>query len=154
VPKQHHSSFTSIYVNRRFLLAPQKSVWSIAVKKALHLKNQQLKQLRSRLDRVTALSADIEEVIHNDDFKQEQQVCMALHNNSVFPTVYDFDRWQQVQLPKQVCGGIHFFNMVLPSRWTLRDYTYWMKLKPGFNAEVLNHLQGEANVDSLASWQR
>ena len=41
----------------------------------------------------------------------------------------------------------------LPSRRTLRDYTHWMKMRPGFNAEVINHLRKEANVDSLASWQ-
>ena len=35
----------------------------------------------------------------------------------------------------------------LPSRRTLRDYTHWMKMTPGFNAEVINHLWKEANVD-------
>ena len=42
----------------------------------------------------------------------------------------------------------------LPSKRTLRDYTHWTKLKPGFSAELFNHLRKEAKVDSLAEWQR
>ena len=39
----------------------------------------------------------------------------------------------------------------LPFKCTLRDcvYTYWTKLKPGFSAEIFNHLRKEAKVDSL-----
>ena len=35
----------------------------------------------------------------------------------------------------------------LPSQRTLKDYTHWTKLKPGFNADVFNFLKGEAKVD-------
>ena len=42
----------------------------------------------------------------------------------------------------------------LPSKRTLRDYTHWTRLKPGFFAELFNHLRKEAKVDSLAEWQR
>ena len=42
----------------------------------------------------------------------------------------------------------------LPSRRTLRDYTHWHKIKPGFDAAVINYLREEAKVDSLADWQK
>ena len=42
----------------------------------------------------------------------------------------------------------------LPSKRTLRDYTHWHKIKPGFDATVINYLRKEAKVDSLADWQR
>ena len=37
----------------------------------------------------------------------------------------------------------------LPSRRTLRDYTNWIKLKSGFNAEVLNFIAREFKVHTL-----
>lgn len=46
-------------------------------------------------------------------------------------------------------GFIH-----LPSQRTLFDYTHWIKLKPGFNAEVFNYLKTEAKVDQLADYDR
>jgi len=194
VSKFRHSSFTSIYVNQRFLLTPQKSVRSIAVKRACILKNRQLKRLRSKLDKLTtqnnvcvavddALNADIEEVIkqqpaiQNDDFKRifwEQQVYISCVTNCFM------QQWLwQVAASKAAKTGVRWHPLFvrwclnimltsgktydiirdsglisLPSRRTLRDYTHWMKLTPGFNAEVINHLRREANVDSLASWQR
>ena len=42
----------------------------------------------------------------------------------------------------------------LPSKRTLRDYTHWHKIKPGFDAIVINHLRKEAKVETLAEWQR
>jgi len=42
----------------------------------------------------------------------------------------------------------------LPSKRTLRDYTHWHKIKPGFDATVINHLREEAGVDTLADWQK
>ena len=42
----------------------------------------------------------------------------------------------------------------LPSKRTLRDYTHWHKNKPGFDAVVVNHLRKEAQVDTLADWQK
>ena len=42
----------------------------------------------------------------------------------------------------------------LPSKKTLRDYTHWIKLKPGFNAEVFNYLKEEAKVDQMAECDR
>ena len=30
------------------------------------------------------------------------------------------------------------------------QYTHWHKIKPGFDAAVINHLRKEAKVDSLA----
>ena len=38
----------------------------------------------------------------------------------------------------------------LPSRRTLRDYTHWHKIKPGFDAAVINHLREEAKVDKFS----
>ncbi|XP_065891694.1 uncharacterized protein [Dysidea avara] len=42
----------------------------------------------------------------------------------------------------------------LPSRRTLRDYTNWMKLKSGFNAELLNYMREEFKIDTLPPWKR
>ena len=42
----------------------------------------------------------------------------------------------------------------LPSRRTLRDYTHWSKLKPGFDSSVVNYLITEAKIDNLADWQK
>ena len=42
----------------------------------------------------------------------------------------------------------------LPSKRTLCDYTHWIKLKPGFNAEVFTYLKTEAKVDQLTDWER
>lgn len=42
----------------------------------------------------------------------------------------------------------------LPSRRTLRDYTNWIKLKSGFNAEVLNFIAREFKVHTLPLWKR
>ena len=39
----------------------------------------------------------------------------------------------------------------LPSQRTLKDYTHWTKLRPGFNAD---HLMKEAKVDQMESWER
>ena len=41
----------------------------------------------------------------------------------------------------------------LPSKQTLQDYTHWIKLWPGFNADVLENLRNEVNVDALSEWQ-
>ena len=42
----------------------------------------------------------------------------------------------------------------LPSRRTLRDYTHWIKLKPGFDSSVVDYLITEAKIDTLADWQK
>lgn len=42
----------------------------------------------------------------------------------------------------------------LPSRRTLRDYTNWMQLRPGFNAGLLNYIRTEFKIDALPSWKR
>ena len=42
----------------------------------------------------------------------------------------------------------------LPSQRTLKDYTHWTKLRPGFNADLFNHLMKEAKVDQMESWER
>ena len=42
----------------------------------------------------------------------------------------------------------------LPSRRTLCDFTHWHKIRPGFDATVVNHLRKEAQVDTLADWQK
>ena len=42
----------------------------------------------------------------------------------------------------------------LPSQRTLKDYTQWTKLQPGFNADMFNHLMEEAKVDQMESWER
>ena len=42
----------------------------------------------------------------------------------------------------------------LPSRRTLRDYTNWVKLRPGFNAEVINFIGKEFKVETLPPWKR
>ena len=57
VSKLHHSSYTSVYVNKRFLRTPHKMFRSNAQKKSLYLKNRQLKRLRVRLNKVASQSA-------------------------------------------------------------------------------------------------
>ena len=42
----------------------------------------------------------------------------------------------------------------LPSQRTLCDYTHWIRLKLGFNAEVFSYLRAEAKVDKMADWER
>ena len=42
----------------------------------------------------------------------------------------------------------------LTSKRILRNYTHWNKLKPGFNAEVLNYFKEEAKVDQMAECDR
>jgi len=42
----------------------------------------------------------------------------------------------------------------LPSKRTLRDYTHWLKLKPGFNADVVNYLREEIKIDTLPDWKK
>ena len=42
----------------------------------------------------------------------------------------------------------------LPCRRTLRDYTNWMKTKPGFQSEIMKLLQTEAKVDELPDSKR
>ena len=42
----------------------------------------------------------------------------------------------------------------LPSKRTLRDYTHWHRIRPGFDAAIMNHLREEAKVDTLADWQK
>ena len=42
----------------------------------------------------------------------------------------------------------------LPSKRTLQDYTHWVKLRPGFNADVFDNLRNEVNVDGLSEWQK
>ena len=47
-----------------------------------------------------------------------------------------------------------FGLICLPSKCTLRDYIHWHKIKPGFDVTVINHLREEAQVDTLADWQK
>jgi len=43
----------------------------------------------------------------------------------------------------------------LPSQRTLKDYTHWTKLQPGFNADLFNHMMKEAaKVDQMKDWER
>ena len=42
----------------------------------------------------------------------------------------------------------------LPSKRTLQDYTHWIKLQPGFNADIIEYLRIEANVDGLSDWEK
>ena len=42
----------------------------------------------------------------------------------------------------------------LPSKRTLQDYTHWIKLKPGFNADVVNYLRDEIEIETLPDWKR
>lgn len=87
------SNMPSIYTNTRFLRTPQKSVRTISLRKAIHIKNRQLKQLKIRLNNILDndgvvvtddLRCDIEKVVEShhvleeDEFKRvfwEQQVA-------------------------------------------------------------------------------
>ena len=51
-----------------------------------------------------------------------------------------------------IMGELGF--ICLPSRHTLRDYTHWLKLKPGFDSRVVNCLITETKIDTLADWQK
>lgn len=42
----------------------------------------------------------------------------------------------------------------LPSKRTLKDYTHWTKLRPGFSADICNHLKLEAKVNQMADWEK
>ena len=42
----------------------------------------------------------------------------------------------------------------LPSRRTLRDYTNWINLGPGFNAKALDFIREEYRIDALPPWKR
>ena len=43
----------------------------------------------------------------------------------------------------------------LSSRQTLRDYTHWLKFKPGFDSSVVDYLITEGKIDNLAAdWQK
>ena len=42
----------------------------------------------------------------------------------------------------------------LPSRRTLRDYTNLVKLRLGFNAEIINFIRKEFKVETLPPWKR
>ena len=44
--------------------------------------------------------------------------------------------------------------ILLPSKRTLQDYTHWIKLQPGFNADVFEYLRKEVNVDGLSDWEK
>ena len=44
--------------------------------------------------------------------------------------------------------------ILLPCRRTLRDYTNWVKAKPGFQPEIMDLLRKEANVDALPDSKR
>ena len=44
--------------------------------------------------------------------------------------------------------------ITLPSKCTLRDYTHWHKLEPGFDATVINYLRKEIKIDTLEDWQK
>ena len=42
----------------------------------------------------------------------------------------------------------------LPSEKTLRDYTHWMKARPGFQVEVDRQLIEEAKLTSIPDFQK
>ena len=42
----------------------------------------------------------------------------------------------------------------LPSKRILQDYTHWLKLKPGFNADVVNYLRDEIEIEALPDWKK
>ena len=42
----------------------------------------------------------------------------------------------------------------LPSKRTLQDYTHWLKLKPGFSADIVNHLRDEIEIETLPDWKK
>ena len=42
----------------------------------------------------------------------------------------------------------------LLSRRTLRDYTNWVNLGPGFNSKALNFIREEDRVETLPPWKR
>lgn len=44
--------------------------------------------------------------------------------------------------------------IVLPSERTLRDYTHFIKAKPGFQPEIDEQLCREANIDSIPEYQK
>lgn len=44
--------------------------------------------------------------------------------------------------------------ILLPSKRTLQDYTHWIKLQPGFNADVFEYLRKEVNVDGRSDWEK
>ena len=43
---------------------------------------------------------------------------------------------------------------MLPSKRTLRDYTHFVKSKPGFNPGIDEQLRREANIDSIPEFQK
>ena len=43
---------------------------------------------------------------------------------------------------------------MLPSERTLRDYTHFVKSKPGFNPGIDEQLRREANIDSIPEFQK
>ena len=44
--------------------------------------------------------------------------------------------------------------LVLPSEWTLRDYTHWMKAEPGLSDAVDNHLMAEAQIALIPEYMK
>ena len=90
----NRSDIPSVYTNTRFLRTPQKNARILSLRKAIRIKNRQLKQLRMRLNTIVEssgvvvpddLRSDLEMVVENhsavedDEFKRifwEQQVSL------------------------------------------------------------------------------
>ncbi|XP_065915629.1 uncharacterized protein [Dysidea avara] len=172
---RNRSVVPSVYTNTRFLRTPQKSARIKSLQKALHIKTRQLKQLRMRLDSILEsngvvvaddLRCDLEKVVDShqvleeDEFKRvfwEQQVAAWKAKKTGVRWHPLFIRWcLNIMLTSsktyQIIRESGF--ICLPSQRTLKDYTHWTKLQPGFNADLFNHMIQEAKVDQMKDWER
>lgn len=151
--------------------------------KRLNAKVKKLMESSSCVELDDGLNSDILSVIEDhkalekDDFKRifwQQQVCICFHlcililccsiKVKANKAKKNGIRWHPLFI--RLCLNIMLTSgktydilresgfICLPSKRTLRDYTHWHKIRPGFDATIINHLREEAKIDTLADWQR
>ncbi len=177
---EKHASVSS-HTNYRYLRTPQRTKRMSNLRTEVKTKRNEIERLKSKLKESTEkrgicvekqLDNDLETIMHEQTNEINQQYAQdSFHRlfwDQQLASLKAKDKRQVRWHPMMIrwCLSLKLLSsasysalrssnlLVLPSERTLRDYTHFVKSKPGFSTGIDEQLCREANIDSIPEFQK
>ena len=175
-----HTAVSS-HTNYCYLRTPQRKERMSKLKSEVKSKRKEVERLKLRLREVTAqcgicvekqLEDDLENIMQEKtDYIRQQYTTNSFHHlfwDQQLEALKVRDKRQVRWHPMMIrwCLSLKLLSsasysalrlsylLVLPSERTLRDYTHFIKAKPGFHHGIDEQLYREAKIDSIPEYQK
>ena len=175
-----HTAVSS-HTNYRYLRTPQRKERMSELKSEVKSKRKEVERLKFRLREVTEqcgicvekqLEDDLENIMkEKTDYIRQQYTTNSFHHlfwDQQLEALKVRDKRQVRWHPMMIrwCLSLKLLSsasysalrssnlLVLPSERTLRDYTHFIKAKPGFHPGIDEQLYREAKIDSIPEYQK